>query len=180
MKSTNKSEKLIKMVNSWLLVICWACVIFYLSSRTADESTVQSRGMINSVSSIFGTVIDSNKLVWIDGIVRESAHAAEYFILGVLLYNALIICLNYRKQEEMMLTAQTGVMVTDRFRELNCFICSLLICSIYALSDEIHQIPVPGRTFQMIDLILDVSGAAFGTLFMLIIYKVMEKKRRHK
>ena len=90
-------------VISWLLVILWAGVIFYLSSRTADESTVQSRGMISSFAGFFGTVIDNEELmINIDGIVRESAHGVEYFVLGVLVYNALgravfsaVICMLY-------------------------------------------------------------------------------------
>lgn len=35
---------------------------------------------------------------------------------------------------------------------------------VYALSDEIHQLFVPGRTFQLADLALDALGALVGVL----------------
>lgn len=38
----------------------------------------------------------------------------------------------------------------------------LLFTMLYALSDEIHQIFVPGRTFQLEDLALDLLGALAG------------------
>lgn len=37
---------------------------------------------------------------------------------------------------------------------------SFLGAVFYALTDEVHQIFVPGRTFQVLDLGIDVAGAA--------------------
>ena len=34
----------------------------------------------------------------------------------------------------------------------------ILISSLYALSDEVHQIPISERFFDIIDLIVDISG----------------------
>lgn len=155
----------IRIIVSWTLVILWAAVIFYMSSKTATDSTVQSQGLINSFSGFMGAIIpDEETMTKIDGIVRESAHGVEYFVLGVLLFNALFVTLNYRNQEELLLTAETGIQCTDKYRTLNCFICSFLICCIYAITDEIHQIPVPGRTFQVLDLIIDFTGSLLGII----------------
>ena len=137
-------------VISWLLVILWAGVIFYLSSRTADESTVQSRGMISSFAGFFGTVIDNEELmINIDGIVRESAHGVEYFILGVLVCNA------------------SGSAVL-----------SLILCMLYALSDEIHQIPIPGRAFQIMDLLIDFAGIVIGIVFLICVKRFILRRRQ--
>jgi VanZ family protein len=38
----------------------------------------------------------------------------------------------------------------------------LLMTMAFALSDEIHQLFVPGRAFQVIDLIIDFLGLLFG------------------
>jgi VanZ family protein len=38
----------------------------------------------------------------------------------------------------------------------------LLMTMAFALSDEIHQLFVPGRAFQVIDLIIDFLGILFG------------------
>ena len=166
----------LKITLSWLFVIVWASIIFYLSSRTAPQSTVQSQGVISIFARIFGKIIeDENLMTWIDGIVRESAHGVEYFILGLLVFNALYLCLNYRKQEELLLTAETGIECTDKYRMFNCIICAILICTLYSLSDEIHQIPVPGRTFQLMDLGIDLIGTTLGVIAIALIYKLKKK-----
>lgn len=166
-----------KIKISWILVLIWMMIIFYLSSRTAAQSTVQSRAVISTFTEILGTYIeDEEVLSSIDGLVRECAHGIEYFILGGLLFNALFLTLNYRKQEEMLLSAETGVECGDRYRTFNCFICAWLVCCIYAITDEIHQIPVPGRTFQVLDLVIDFIGALIGILLAITFYKVKNKK----
>ena len=166
-----------KILISWILVIIWASVIFYLSSKSAPESTVQSQTIINSFAEILGTVIEDEEMMTsIDGIVRESAHGIEYFILGMLVFNALFTTLNYRKQEELLLTAETGVECTDKFRAINCMICACIVCSIYALSDEIHQIPIPGRTFELLDLAIDFTGIVLGIIAISVLYKIGNKK----
>lgn len=156
-------------------MIIWAAVIFYLSSKTAPESTVQSQTIITSVAGSFGKYIeDLETLSYIDGIFRETAHGIEYCILAMLLFNALFLCVNYRHQEEILLTAETGVECTDKYRIFNCIVCCVLVCTIYALSDEIHQIPIPGRAFQLMDLLIDFAGILLGTAIMVI------KMVRHK
>jgi VanZ family protein len=40
---------------------------------------------------------------------------------------------------------------------------SLAICIIYAVSDELHQLFVPGRGCQLKDVIIDTAGAVSGT-----------------
>lgn len=175
MCSENRKIKY-KIILSWCLVILWAAVIFYFSSKNADDSTVQSQGMISSFSGIIGASINSYELMEkIDGIVRESAHAVEYFILGALVLNAVYLCLNYRKQEEMLLTAETGIECSDRFRILNAVILSVLVCVLYSLSDEIHQIPIDGRAFQLIDLFIDLAGTVAGVMAITVYYHFKKK-----
>jgi VanZ family protein len=41
-------------------------------------------------------------------------------------------------------------------------IYTVIIASLFAFSDEIHQLFVPGRAFQLIDLIIDFIGILFG------------------
>ena len=42
---------------------------------------------------------------------------------------------------------------------------TLALCLVYAVFDELHQIPIPGRSFEWLDLLTDAmgSGAAVGT-----------------
>ena len=164
------------IILSWLLVVLWAGVIFYLSSKSAPESTVQSNAVINSFNGIFGIEIpDELEFDKVSGIVRETAHGVEYFILGALVFNAIYLCLNYRKQEELLLEAETGIKCRDPYRMLNSIVCAITICTLYALSDEIHQIPIPGRAFQIMDLTIDFIGIILGVIFVAVLYKIKKK-----
>ncbi|MGV8147186.1 MAG: VanZ family protein [Alkaliphilus sp.] len=44
---------------------------------------------------------------------------------------------------------------------------TLLVCVLYAISDETHQIFVPGRSAQVSDILIDSVGAAVGILIYL-------------
>ena|SRR3989344_2886376 len=66
-------------------------------------------------------------------------HALEYFILGILLIRA-----------------------SKKSNLKNPLWFSLLTLSIYALSDEFHQIFVPGREFEIFDWFFDFIGGTAG------------------
>ena len=104
-----------------------------MSSFTANESSNQSGIIVIFISNIFN-ISDINLLSLI---VRKFAHFSEYFILGIL-------CINYF------------------FRNNKNINYSYLFCILYAISDEIHQIFVPGRSFQFYDIFIDSIGAIFG------------------
>ncbi len=40
----------------------------------------------------------------------------------------------------------------------------IIICILYALSDELHQILTPGRTFKIYDIIIDSLGSVIAIL----------------
>ena len=42
-----------------------------------------------------------------------------------------------------------------------------MFCSLYAISDEVHQLFVPGRGAQVKDVFIDIAGAAVGIFLSL-------------
>ena len=76
-------------------------------------------------------------------------HVIEYAILSLLLYRALI---------------------KSRFKKYS-IILAIIISALYGLSDEIHQLFVPGRAFDVLDLIFDFTGA----ILMQILIKIGKK-----
>ena len=80
-------------------------------------------------------------------LMRKSAHFVAYLILGFLVSHTM-------KNE----TAATTDSVWKRRG------ASLLLCVAYAISDEFHQLFVPGRGPQLKDVLIDGSGAALGIL----------------
>ena len=95
----------------WLPVIFWAGLIFTFSA-------------IPSLDSGLGT--------W-DLVLRKCAHAAEYAVLGALLFRAL-------RREPL----------------------AVLLGSAYAVTDELHQAFVNGRHGSPLDWLLDTAGVAAG------------------
>lgn len=133
-------------VISWVAVIACCTVIFILSAQDSTESAELS-------TSVFAGIL--NKLfVFLkldDDEIRTLAHWLEYCGLGLLTCNAVI---------------QT--------RKRN-IILSWGIAVVYSITDEIHQIFVPGRTFQIIDIAVDAFGATVGTAVCLLIYLTVKK-----
>ena len=128
-----------------LLVLLWMILIFIMSSFNSTESSNQSGFIVNIISSI----LHINNIELLSLIIRKLAHFTEYFILGLLTYNMFH---SYNKKVYI----------------------SIIICILYAISDEIHQIFVPGRSCQIMDMTIDTLGSLLGIYLLLFI------KKKHK
>ncbi len=128
---------------SLLLVILWMIFIFVMSSFDATSSSNQSNFIVDIITSI----INIKDIGLLSLIIRKLAHFIEYFILGILVINFIT---RYDKK----------------------IIIAILLCIIYATSDEIHQIFVPGRSCQIIDIMIDSLGSIMG----IYLYKLIAKK----
>lgn len=123
-------------------------LIFLMSSFDATESTNQSNFIVNIITNIFK--IENIELL--SFIIRKLAHFTEYLILGFLTINML------NKND-----------ISKKY------LLSILICIIYATSDEIHQIFVPGRAYQIRDILIDSMGSITGVyLYKLINTKILK------
>ena len=128
---------------SLLLVILWMIFIFVMSSFDATSSSNQSNFIVDIITSI----INIKDIGLLSLIIRKLAHFIEYFILGILVINFIT---RYDKK----------------------IIIAILLCIIYATSDEIHQIFVTGRSCQIIDIMIDSLGSIMG----IYLYKLITKK----
>lgn len=130
----------------WLLVLAWMAIIFIFSSQPGDTSEETSKLVIYvfnllglDLNSVFGTLADF--------IVRKCAHFTEYFILYMLIYNALKESFSFKK----------------------ALVFALLGVFLYASSDEFHQSFVPGRGPAFRDVLIDTSGGLLGLIIMYIL-----------
>lgn len=80
-------------------------------------------------------------------------HSAEYLILSILLLRALL-----------------------HYTASHPYAFSIAIAALYGITDEIHQLFVPGRVFAVSDMIADAAGACL-ILILLLVKKRMNKKR---
>lgn len=94
-------------------------------------------------------------------LLRKFAHASVYFILYILVLNLI-----YQIKRE--------------YKFAYCML-SILICFIYACTDEIHQLFVEGRTGLFSDVIIDTIGATISCIIVSLIHKLSVKiQKRNK
>ncbi|HWQ88798.1 MAG TPA: VanZ family protein, partial [Desulfitobacteriaceae bacterium] len=146
MNKTRRRKLLILL--SWVAVILWMAFIFYLSSQVVDQSRMLSEGITNAgigaVEKVApGLHFDLTKL---NILVRKNAHFFAFLALSILVINA---------------GRRSGL------KGLRWFLLGLGFCILYAISDEIHQLFVPGRGAQVLDVLIDSAGVFVGS----IIYK---------
>lgn len=119
----------------WFLLIIWMIGIFVMSNQPANISDSQSERVI----SIFFTIgININSIFgqFANFAVRKCAHFLEYMILALLAFNVIKLYFNMKK----------------------VIIITILFVFMYACSDEIHQLFIPGREGAIRDVIIDSIG----------------------
>ena len=147
-----------KKIFIWILVVLWMGVIFYFSSMDSDASTDKSRGIITSTKIIEKyeekkTEEEKEEILkTTDIIVRKIAHGFEYLTLSIL------VC---------FLVSEYSLNIKK------ILIISIIVCLLYSISDEIHQLYVPGRSCELMDVFIDNIGVSLG----LIIFYLSGKKK---
>lgn len=133
----------LKKIFYWGVVILWMALIFYLSHQPVEKSNNLSKEITEIIIETIEKVVPSKKfdLRTLNHILRKNAHFFAYFILGILVLNALRV---------------------SSINGFNGIILTLMICILYAISDEVHQLFVPGRGGQVRDVIIDSAGAIAG------------------
>lgn len=127
------------------LLIFWMCVIFCFSAQPAVASDETSNEVVERIVEVFypdyETLDDAEKQDLLNSFVnpvRKLAHFIEFAVLGVLAY----------------FTFSVFEGVAFKYR----YVFSLMLGVLYAISDEVHQIFVPGRACKVFDIFVDSSG----------------------
>jgi VanZ family protein len=130
----------LRLVMAWLPALCWAAVIFSLST---DAFSAEHTGRILRPI-LFGLVphLTEQGFETIHFFVRKTAHFTEYFIFCLLLYR--------------------GIRGGQRGWRWSWALAALFIAAGYSALDEIHQAFVASRTASPYDSLLDSVGAAFA------------------
>ncbi|MCY6485909.1 VanZ family protein [Clostridium aestuarii] len=139
------------------LVVLWMIIIFMFSNQPADLSDENNKFVIYLLNHL-GIDLSSLLGKWSDFLIRKAAHLTEYFILYVLLYNALN---NEKLGKKTMITV-------------------LGIIFLYACSDEFHQSFVPGRGPAFRDVLIDTSGGLIAGIIIYIKNKIKINYGRRK
>lgn len=137
-----------------LLPLLWMVGIFMLSHQSASISSGQSGVFVEQLRHIAPSV-DQQLLTFL---VRKGAHIFAYFVLGILTFNAL-----WRVD-------------LSKFKFNYPVGLSVIVCALYAVSDEFHQLFVSGRSGEVRDIIIDSCAATVGVFIISIFCKNIANK----
>lgn len=143
------------------IVICG--LIFWLSNQQGDISYEISGAVTKFTADIThmpeNDANDSFPFIYtLEFIYRKCAHIILYFLLGISL--------------NLLLTAIYQIKKIDskHIRYLSITMFGLL----YAITDEIHQYFVPGRTSSVFDILYDM----IGFLIAIVLSELIKKRKR--
>jgi VanZ family protein len=85
-------------------------------------------------------------------------HAGEFFVLALLVIRAL----------------NGGLLIPMLSR---CYLWTFVLCSHYAMLDEIHQALVPGRVSSMIDFLSDTVGIDLALALVYALQRALARRR---
>ena len=147
-------NRLIRIIISLILIFVWMFVIYNLSATVADKSTNQSMKLVYAING-YNSGKSMNRLKQEEHILRKVAHASVYFVLFILVINFLFQI----NKDYMLFYNYIGI----------------LVCFVYACTDEFHQLFVDGRSGEFKDVLIDTSGALLCCLFFNLIYYLVRK-----
>jgi VanZ family protein len=147
----------LKPTLSWLAMLLCMLAIYLLSAQSASYSNGNSKGIVTCVvettlklTKLGITETEKWKLIdSINSIARDYMHGVVFLVLGLLVQNAV---------------TQSGT------KGMKASAIALAICVIYGITDETHQLFVPGRAFQISDLAMDSIGSIIGISTVWFLY----------
>lgn len=147
----------------WLAVTGLMAAIFAFSAQPGDSSTQLTDSAVIPVAEWLMSIQEGNSEAafqtlhfMLGTIVRKAAHVCEYALLGYLVYRLLKA---YGHSRPWL---------------------AVVVCVIYAVTDEAHQFFVPGRTGSVTDVLIDSAGAAVGAFADKFTKYIRRKKHVHR
>lgn len=164
MNKNNLSFKSVIQQNGskfWLIVSAVImAAIFIMSSHNGE----MSNGLSGKFSAFFSRIlflrfeemssVEQHFIVYeLNFFLRKAAHFTIYALLGICLYLATM---------------------TIKIKKTARFPAAMIICAVYALTDEIHQYFVPGRDMRLTDVLIDLTGSLCGIILIIVVMLVLK------
>lgn len=138
----NKNKKMI----SWIMLIAWMGIIFFMSHQPGEVSSSQSE-LVLKIFSFLGIELNQYFGELATFVIRKTAHFSEYLILFLFVYNVSRFYFTTKKAR----------------------LYSIIFVFLYASTDEFHQYFISGRNMAFKDVLIDTSGGVIGYLIMKIV-----------
>jgi len=154
MRKFDKKTK-IKIFNI-ILIIIWMISIFTFSGQQGTESGNTSRQFTVAIIKMMtgkSLELEDPFVAGIQLFIRKMAHFTIYAIGGFLIMNYAYSFEKNMKQKILYCTVFGGC---------------------YAMTDELHQFFVPGRSASILDVVIDTTGVFVGVIVYVALRKIIK------
>lgn len=144
--------KIIKII----LILVWMATVFIFSNQGGTKSSSTSRKVTETVvQAISSKTVEENEplIEKLDKVTRKLAHYTIYTIGGILIMNYAYTT-DKTKKEKILYSIAFGAG--------------------YAVTDELHQFFVAGRSARIFDVGIDTLGVTTGIAIYLVARKVID------
>ncbi len=141
------------------LTLAWMAVIFLFSAQNGDDSSNTSGKLLMMLCGLIHYNPPADVFEVLAFLIRKAAHMTEFGLLALLWLGTLINGFGRRRWNFPLAFAAT---------------------SLYAATDELHQLFVSDRAGQVTDWLIDSSGALLYLLLAWIILWIVSKKQAAK
>ena len=165
MERTGWQQSWVRILTT-LLTLFMMGFIFFMSTEDAEKSD-QTSGVISKQVTVvvypdYETYSPAKKVRVFNGVqhvVRKVAHFSEYMMLG--------FCLR------LCLESWFGL----RFRgKKTLYLLAWLGGTLYAVTDELHQLAIDGRSGQWTDVLIDSGGVLTGVLISALVITLIGRR----
>ena len=171
-------------VCAYVLILAWMILIFSMSAQPGDVSGDISGGVSHLFMKLWNVVFfqgwnEAELLhmaeIW-DYPIRKLAHMTEFGILAMLIYWGL------GQRVDFVAGKSFFQRICERLRAwfstYTRYVVAWFFTVIYAATDEIHQLFVPDRSGNALDVCVDATGALLALLLVSGILRLMEVYKR--
>ena len=142
-----------------VLTLLWMGVIFFFSAQNGDDSSYTSGKLLRIICDLLHYDPPQDVFDVLAFILRKGAHMTEFGILALLWLGTL----------------RSG------FRKAAWhYYAALAAASVYAATDEIHQLFVSDRAGRASDWLIDSTGAVVFLLAAWLISKAVQRRAKAK
>ena len=148
----NVQKKILKII----LIVIWMIIVFIFSGQKGTDSGNTSRKFTIEIIHILtgkNIALDDPFIEGIQLFIRKLAHFSVYCIGGFLIMSYAYTTEKTQKEKILYSIAFGGG---------------------YAITDELHQFFVPGRSARVLDVIIDTAGVIAGVLMYIVMMKAIE------
>lgn len=140
----------------WAVTVAWAAQIYNFS--TATFGGVFTTWLLTQILHLLNLTVSFPTFLFLHHLMRKSAHVTEYALFAMLLYYSL---------------------GGSRHREWRwpLALWATVVAGVYSLTDEFHQVFVPGRGPSLRDCGIDTLGAVLGILILYVHSRFSAKAR---